>query len=85
MIKSVLSKLAQEAFDARQGVECSPEEWMALFLADYSELVIHEAASVANAVVDDAGGNGKDVFEKIKKHFEVIEDEQTEQGSVPEN
>jgi len=82
MTTSVLAKLAQEAFSSREGIECSPEEWMALFLAEYSELVIHEAASVANAVVDDAGGNGKEVFNKIKKHFEVIEDEASEEGQT---
>ena len=71
---NIISALAEEAYKARQDVEALPEEWLALFLGEFAHLIVHEAASVANVFVLESGGNGDEVFERIKKHFEVTED-----------
>ena len=71
---NVINTLAEEAYSECGDIgQVSPEEWMAVFLAKFSDLIIHEAASVANITVENAGGDGQEVFDRIKQHFEVIE------------
>lgn len=82
---NVIAQLANEAYESRQGIETSAEEWMSLFLGEFAHLIIHEAASVANATVAASGGDGDAVYKMIVKHFEVSEDEDSEQGPASED
>jgi hypothetical protein len=71
---NIISALAEEAYKARQDVQASPEEWLALFLGEFSQLIIHEAASVANVFALEHDLDGQAMYDRIKKHFEVTED-----------
>jgi hypothetical protein len=81
---NVITQLAEEAYRSREGIEVSAEEWMALYIGEFAHLIIHEAASVANAAIIEAGGDGDAIFKKIVDHFEEFKDENTEE-ELPED